>query len=374
MVAAPTDEQGIIVKQLPRLLDRYRPKMLYTIPNFQNPTGVTLAAGRRRELADLSARYGFVVMEDDPYGQIRYSGADLPSVKSFDREGQVVYMGTLSKTVAPGLRVGWMVIEPSLLEPMISLKQVADTMSSTFDQRVAYEYLRTGTNRAHVGHRLQPPPPGPRSNLALGSVRLQAALDNDISTRYNAGSCVYRVDRSLQEMTIELPILGLLKDRPMHGYELRQALDRTVGHFWAASWGSIYPMLNKLEERGCLAKATEAQEKTPDRIVYQITPVGEERLLGMLTSIDVPSEPARRNEFLMKVAFFHLLTRRQRLQVAGAYRLTLREKLDALLAEKQRVGERTNRYRRALLDYAVARLNTDLDWVASLIATEAGED
>ncbi|MHB1132869.1 MAG: aminotransferase-like domain-containing protein [Chloroflexota bacterium] len=151
MLAAPMDEEGIVVEQLPALLEQYRPKMLYLIPNFQNPTGVTLAGSRRQALAQMASDYGFVVVEDDPYGQIRYQGADLPSVKAFDRQGQVIYVGTLSKTVAPGLRVGWMVIEPTLLEPMIALKQVADTMSSPFDQRLAFEYLRSGTNSAHVG-------------------------------------------------------------------------------------------------------------------------------------------------------------------------------------------------------------------------------
>lgn len=150
MVAAPTDGDGIVVERLPELLERHRPKMLYTIPNFQNPTGVTLAAARRPVLAELAARYGFVVVEDDPYGQIRYAGVDLPPVRAFDREGQVVYVGTLSKTVAPGLRVGWAVVEPSLFGHLIAMKQVEDTMSSTFDQRVAYEYLRTGASPAHV--------------------------------------------------------------------------------------------------------------------------------------------------------------------------------------------------------------------------------
>ena len=152
MIAVPMDEGGIVVERLAELFDHYRPKMLYTIPNFQNPTGVTLAAERRQALAELAARYGVLVVEDDPYGQIRYAGAHLPPIKTYDREGQVIYVGTLSKTVAPGLRVGWAVIEPSLVEPMIAMKQVADTMSSTFDQRLAYEYLRTGTNPAHVAH------------------------------------------------------------------------------------------------------------------------------------------------------------------------------------------------------------------------------
>jgi len=149
-VAAPTDENGIIVEALPELIERYHPKLLYTIPNFQNPSGVTLAAERRPALAALAARYGLLVLEDDPYGQLRYAGKHLPPVKAFDTAGQVMYMGTLSKTVAPGLRVGWIVTEPEALTPLVVFKQVADTMSGTLDQRIAYEYLRTGENAAHV--------------------------------------------------------------------------------------------------------------------------------------------------------------------------------------------------------------------------------
>ena len=149
-LSAPTDEHGIVVDALPELIERHRPKLLYTIPNFQNPSGVTLAAGRRRALVELAERYDFTVIEDDPYGQLRYAGEDCPPIKSFDRAGQVVYVGTLSKTVAPGLRVGWTVSDPALVATLVALKQVADTMSSTLDQRIAFEYLQTGANGAHV--------------------------------------------------------------------------------------------------------------------------------------------------------------------------------------------------------------------------------
>jgi len=172
-------------------------------------------------------------------------------------------------------------------------------------------------------------------------------------------------------LTVELPILGLLKDRPMHGYELRQALEKVVGHFWSVSWGSLYPMLKKLEERDHLSSITETQEKGPDRIVYQITSAGEKRLVELLTTSDPSPELAGRNDFHVKVAFFHLLSRSQRLQILDTHKSRLQEKLDALLAEKKRVGQRTNHYRKALLDYAVARLQTDLAWVTSLIQADS---
>lgn len=107
--AVPTDEGGLIPEALPELIEREKPKFLYTIPNFQNPTGVTLTAERRRTLYSIAARYGLLVVEDDPYGALRYAGENIAPVKSLDREGIGLYHSTISKTIAPGLRIGWVV-------------------------------------------------------------------------------------------------------------------------------------------------------------------------------------------------------------------------------------------------------------------------
>jgi 2-aminoadipate transaminase len=149
-VLAPTDGEGIIPEALPELIERFRPKILYTIPNFQNPSGITLAEPRRKAIAQLAAQYGVLIVEDDPYGQLRYAGNDIPPVKAYDEANQIAYVSTFSKTVAPGLRVGWVVATPETVEKLVVMKQVADTMSSTLDQRMVYEYLRTGENAAHV--------------------------------------------------------------------------------------------------------------------------------------------------------------------------------------------------------------------------------
>jgi 2-aminoadipate transaminase len=146
----PTDEHGLIVDALPELIARHRPKLLYTIPNFQNPTGITLAPERRRALAELAAREGLLVVEDDPYGRLRYEGADVPPVKSFDTAGQVIYLSTFSKTVAPGLRVGWVVAAPEILARLVVLKQAADLHTSSLDQRIVHEYVATGASDSHI--------------------------------------------------------------------------------------------------------------------------------------------------------------------------------------------------------------------------------
>jgi 2-aminoadipate transaminase len=146
----PTDESGLIPESLPDLIARHRPKLLYMVPNFQNPTGVTLSADRRRTLAEVAARHGLLVVEDDPYGRLRYSGVDIPPVKAADVTCEVIYVSTFSKTVAPGLRVGWVVAPPEVLRKLVVLKQAADLHSSSLDQRVVHEYLRAGENDAHV--------------------------------------------------------------------------------------------------------------------------------------------------------------------------------------------------------------------------------
>ncbi len=149
-VPVPTDDDGLIPEALPALIAAHRPKFLYTIPNFQNPTGVTLAVERRRTLARIAGETGLTVLEDDPYGRLRYRGVDIPPVKHWDEAGRVIYASTFSKTIAPGLRLGWVVAPPEILSRLLILKQASDLHTSSFDQRVAYAYLTQCDEAAHV--------------------------------------------------------------------------------------------------------------------------------------------------------------------------------------------------------------------------------
>jgi len=148
--AVPTDEHGLIPEALPELIEREHPKFLYTIPNFQNPTGVTLTAERRRTLYSIAARYGLLIVEDDPYGKLRYAGTAIPPVKSLDTEGLVIYLSTISKTIAPGLRTGWAVTSKEIGRKLAIAKQAADLHSSSLDQRIIHRYLSDFDNEAHV--------------------------------------------------------------------------------------------------------------------------------------------------------------------------------------------------------------------------------
>ena len=151
LVPMPTDDQGVIVEAAEELIKQHHPKLMYVIPTFQNPTGITLALERRKALAALASKYGVVIAEDDPYRDLRYSGEALPTIQSFDEEGWVVYMSSFSKYVAPGLRVGAAAVRnPVLLRKMVIGKQSADTHSPLLTQAIVDAYLRRGLMPAHL--------------------------------------------------------------------------------------------------------------------------------------------------------------------------------------------------------------------------------
>jgi len=152
LISMPTDNEGVIVEAAEELIKKHHPKMMYVIPTFQNPTGITLSLGRRKALAELASKYGVIIAEDDPYRDLRYSGKALPSIQSFDEEGWVVYMSSFSKYVSPGMRVGAAVVRnnPLLLRKMVIGKQSADVHSPLLTQAIIDAYLRKGLMPAHL--------------------------------------------------------------------------------------------------------------------------------------------------------------------------------------------------------------------------------
>lgn len=145
-----TDDQGIIPEAVDELAANGKVRFLYVIPNFQNPTGRTLSLARRQKLVEIAQRRNFVIIEDDPYSRLRYRGEHLPPIKSFDDSGCVVYLSTLSKTVAPGFRTGWVVCSTAIRDKLVIAKQASDLHTSSFDQLVLERYLRDFDNRRHV--------------------------------------------------------------------------------------------------------------------------------------------------------------------------------------------------------------------------------
>ena len=120
------------------------PELVYALPNFHNPAGVTMPEKNRKRLLDLASDYDFMILEDDPYCELRYVGNHLRPIKSFDDEGRVIYMSTFSKVLSPGLRVGWVVADSEILGKMIIAKQSADVCTNVLGQRIAHEYVAQG--------------------------------------------------------------------------------------------------------------------------------------------------------------------------------------------------------------------------------------
>lgn len=150
LVPVESDEGGIILSKLEEAIVRHHPKMLYVIPTFQNPTGRTLAADRRQPIAELAAKYGVVVAEDDPYRDLRYSGTPLPSIKSYDKDGWVVFLGSFSKIISPGLRVGYMAGDHRILRKCTVGKQSADVHTSNLTQAIVDAFLRQNLLPEHI--------------------------------------------------------------------------------------------------------------------------------------------------------------------------------------------------------------------------------
>jgi len=154
-----TDDQGLCPEVLETVLPA-GPKFMYVLPNFHNPAGITLSLERRRKIVKLADTWGVPIVEDDPYGQLRYEGESLPPLITLDarqlgtaddyRQGNVIYLSTFSKTLAPGLRLGWIAAPPDVTAKLGQLKQGADLHTSTFTQMVAYEVARDGFLEHHV--------------------------------------------------------------------------------------------------------------------------------------------------------------------------------------------------------------------------------
>jgi 2-aminoadipate transaminase len=158
-ISVPSDENGMIMDNLEEAL-RIGPKFIYILPNFQNPSGSTLSLERRQRLVLLADQYGVPIVEDDPYGQLRYDGEHIPSVATLDSRyrndsdgeytGSVIYLSTFSKLLAPGLRLAWVIAPPQVTRKLVMTKQAADLHTSSFNQHVAYEVAKGGFLDEHV--------------------------------------------------------------------------------------------------------------------------------------------------------------------------------------------------------------------------------
>jgi DNA-binding transcriptional MocR family regulator len=171
VISIPGDEDGLDPVALEAAVLEHRPKVIYTIPTFQNPSGTTLSVERRQAVAQIAERHGVLVIEDEPYRELYYDGEPAPAPIARHARENVIYLGTLAKTVAPGLRVGWVVAPPEIIRVLTPVKQAMDFNTSTIDQAAAAIYLE-GVDWARRTSELRAVYAGPMRAMSEGLVEV----------------------------------------------------------------------------------------------------------------------------------------------------------------------------------------------------------
>ena len=153
----PMNDEGIDIESLRRNLKRLHrtgitPKFLYAVATFQNPSGESISLEHRKELIEIASEYDFLIIEDDPYGELVFEGESIPSIKSLDTKGRVIYIGTFSKVLAPGFRLAWVIASEEIINKFALTKQSSDLCSNMFVQYIAYEYIKGGYLDTQIQH------------------------------------------------------------------------------------------------------------------------------------------------------------------------------------------------------------------------------
>lgn len=145
------DEDGMNMEKLEETLKAHNNiKFIYTIPTFQNPTGRTMSLEKRKKILELAAKYNVFILEDNPYGELRFAGEDVPTIKSMDKDGLVIYCGSFSKIIAPGMRVGFLCAAPELVDKIVVCKQVSDVHTNVLNQMIISEFINKYDIEAHI--------------------------------------------------------------------------------------------------------------------------------------------------------------------------------------------------------------------------------
>ncbi len=149
-VSCMTDDNGYVISDVEAKIKKYSPKAIYVIPTFQNPSGRTMSLERRKELAELANKYDVVVIEDDPYAELRYSGEELPPVNSFDKSGDFIYLNSFSKIFSPGCRLGYIYASKEIIDRLYDIKTATNSHTSMISQVICAEYFERGYYEPHM--------------------------------------------------------------------------------------------------------------------------------------------------------------------------------------------------------------------------------
>ncbi|MCE1253081.1 MAG: PLP-dependent aminotransferase family protein [Anaerolineae bacterium] len=231
IISLPVDANGMQVEALEEMLQKHHPRLIYTIPNFQNPSGMSLSEPRRRQMISLAERYNVPILEDDFAGDLRYEGRVLPALKTLDPCGLVIYIGTFSKMLMPGLRLGFLIAGGPVLPLLIQYKRVNDLTTSPLIQRAVCEYVTVGSYQVHLRRSC-------RLYLKQRNTLLQA-LDQELGER---------VDFNIPQggLFLWLKLAGNISSTSLREQAIREGVDFTPGqHFFIqAQDGNAYLRLN----------------------------------------------------------------------------------------------------------------------------------
>ncbi len=151
LAGVPVEADGMNIEKLEEAIkNATNPRFIYTIPNFQNPSGATMSLQKRKAVYELAKKHGLLILEDNPYGDLRVSGEDIPSIKSFDEDGIVIYAGSFSKLLAPGIRVGYIVAPSPIIAKMTVGKQASDVHTPVFSQMLVDKWMEQNDVNAHI--------------------------------------------------------------------------------------------------------------------------------------------------------------------------------------------------------------------------------
>lgn len=151
LVGVPVESDGMNMEALEEALkNNENVRFIYTIPNFQNPSGVTMSYEKRKKMYELACKYDVIILEDNPYGDLRYSGEYIPTIKSLDTEGRVIYAGTFSKVISPGMRVGWCIAPKEIISKIVVCKQGEDVHTNIWSQMICSEFMANYDYEAHL--------------------------------------------------------------------------------------------------------------------------------------------------------------------------------------------------------------------------------
>jgi 2-aminoadipate transaminase len=155
LIGVPLDKEGMRIDLLEEKIKELikqdmSVKFIYTIPTFQNPAGTVMPESRRKKLVDIANEYNLIIIEDDPYGKLRYDIGPIKPIKAFDDEGRVIYMSTFSKILAPGFRLAWVIAPEEIMRKLALCKQALDLCTAPFSQYVAYEFIKSGSLDLHI--------------------------------------------------------------------------------------------------------------------------------------------------------------------------------------------------------------------------------